>query len=151
MVVYSSTPWPMANATLEDLRALPSGLVEQMGVGSRLTRFNERPDTPTGFIVHQPGIALSSLTHNFSARNLFGPQGRINTDGASVDWSFGDGGTGRGLATAHNYARAGRYVVTADVTLADRRHGAPAQDHCGGAARTRGQSPLSAPSPIMFV
>ena len=108
-------------ATLDDLRGMPGGLIEQMGVGARLTRFNERPDTPTGFIVHQPGIALSSLTHNFSARNVFGPQGRINTDGASVAWNFGDGATGKGLATAHTYARAGRYVVTADVTLADRQ------------------------------
>ena len=110
-----------SDATLDDLRALPGGMIEQMGVGSRMTRFDERPNSLTGFIVHQPGIALSSLTHSFSARNLFGPQGRINSDGASVSWDFGDGSTAKGIATAHTYTRPGRYLVTADVTLADRR------------------------------
>ena len=63
------------DATLTDLKALPNGLVRQMEVGSRLTRFPERPDKPTGFIVHQSGIALSSLSHTFNAGNLFGAQG----------------------------------------------------------------------------
>ena len=106
-------------ATLADLRAMPGGLVEQMKVGSTLSRFPERPSTPTGFIEHQPGIALSSFRHNFNVRNLFGPQGRVDTKGASVAWSFGDGGAGQGLVTTHIYSKAGRYVVKADVRLPD--------------------------------
>ncbi|MFW6028021.1 MAG: right-handed parallel beta-helix repeat-containing protein, partial [bacterium] len=37
-------------ATLDDLKALPNGLVDQLGVGSSLTRFDTTPEDLTGYV-----------------------------------------------------------------------------------------------------
>ena len=37
--------------------------------------------------------------------------------GATVTWDFGDGGSGEGAVTQHEYTRAGQYTVTATSTL----------------------------------
>ena len=107
-----------ANATLADLQAIPGGILQQLGVGSSLTDFSTQPAAPIGFIVDDAGSGLSLLTHSLDASNLYGPNGRIDLQGASVVWNFGDGTTASGVAVDHAFAHAGRYDVTATITLA---------------------------------
>ena len=106
------------NATLADLQAIPGGILQQLGVGSSLTDFSTQPAAPIGFIVDDAGSGLSLLTHSLDASNLYGPNGRIDLQGASVVWNFGDGTTASGVAVDHAFAHAGSYDVTATITLA---------------------------------
>ncbi len=51
------------------------------------------------------------------ATNIYGPQGRISPDQIqTVSWTFGDGKTGQGSQTSHDYASKGIFVVQADLT-----------------------------------
>ncbi len=108
-----------SSATLADLMAVPGGLIEQLGVGSSLTRFDTTPETPTGFIVTDPGSGLDLLTHGFDASALFGPSGALDLTGATAVWDFGDGGSGAGLTGTYTWQHAATYNLTAVVTLAD--------------------------------
>ena len=103
---------------IEHLKALPGGVIEQMGAGSALTLFDTTPTASTGFILDSAGTDMQLLTHSFDASNLFGPEGQLDTTGAVVAWDFGDGNVGTGLLATHGYADAGSYDVTAVVTLA---------------------------------
>lgn len=42
---------------------------------------------------------------------------------ATVEWSYGDGGTANGLPVTHRWTSAGTYLVTAQATMPDGRHG----------------------------
>lgn len=106
-------------ATLDDLRALPGGLVEQLGVGSFLTRFDTTPEDATGYITGNAGNGMQLLTHSLDASALFGPEGPLDLSGATVAWDFGDGNSGTGFTGNHTWQQAGTYDVTALVTLAD--------------------------------
>lgn len=110
-----------AGAGPDDLKALPGGVIEQFGVGSILTSFDTTPDSPTGYILGDGGTGLHMLTHTFDATNLFGPEGRLNLNGATAVWTFGDGQTDQGLEVAHIFEQAGQYVIAVKVTLADGR------------------------------
>ena len=72
-------------------------------------------------------VYTASPTATFSATPASGPApltvafdagGSTDTDGliASYAWNFGDGTTGTGLTTSHEYAFAGLYYVTLQVT-----------------------------------
>ena len=108
-----------AQAAILDLQAVPGGILQQMGVGSRLTDFSTRSTAPIGFIVDDAGSGLSLLKHSLDASNLYGPNGKISLQGASVVWNFGDGTTASGVTVDHAFARAGSYDVTATITLPD--------------------------------
>jgi parallel beta-helix repeat protein len=106
-------------ATLDDLRALPDGLIEQLAVGSSLTRFDTTPEDATGYITADAGNGMELLTHSLDASALFGPAGPLDLSGATVAWDFGDGNSGTGLTGNYTWQQAGTYNVTALVTLAD--------------------------------
>jgi parallel beta-helix repeat protein len=106
-------------ATLDDLRGRPDGLVEQLGVGSSLTRFDTTPEDATGYVTAVAGSGMELLTHSLDASALFGPEGPLDLSGATVAWDFGDGNSGTGLTGSYTWQQAGTYGVTALVTLAD--------------------------------
>ena len=110
-----------SRATLDDLRAVVGGLVDQLNVGSSLTRFDTTPDSPTGFITDNSGSGFDLLTHSLNASAIFGPAGAMNLTGAKVVWNFGDGtASGAGSTiVSHTWLKAGSYDVTAVVTLAN--------------------------------
>ena len=56
------------------------------------------------------GMAAQSI--NLNGGNSFDPDGTV----ASYSWSFGDGGTGSGVAPSHAYNAAGTYNITLTVT-----------------------------------
>jgi PKD repeat protein len=71
----------------------------------------------TATVVNQPPTALftssvSNLSASFDATTSSDPDGSI----ASYAWDFGDGQTGTGVTTTHNYANPGPYTVTLTVT-----------------------------------
>ena len=104
-------------ATVSGLNAVPGGIIEQLGVGSSLTLFDTTPDSPTGFLLNDPGTGLELYAHDFDASNLYGPSGQIDLTGATVVWDYGDGSAGSGTTSAHTFAQAGDYVVRATITL----------------------------------
>ncbi|SEA63679.1 LamG-like jellyroll fold domain-containing protein [Rubrimonas cliftonensis] len=106
-----------ADATLEDLRAFPGGVIETLDVGSALNRFDTTPTAPDGFIVSTRGEALERSTYTLDARNVFDPDGRIAPERLQVTWRFGDGSTAQGLVVEHPYANAGVYDVTAEARI----------------------------------
>jgi hypothetical protein len=108
-----------AHATLDDLKALPGGILDQLGVGSSLTHFGTTPASATGYILDSANAGLQQLTHTFDATNLFGQTGKLNLSGVSATWTFDDGGSAAGLVASHTFARAGEHVATANITLAD--------------------------------
>ena len=59
-----------AGAALDDLKGVLGGLIEQLGVGSSLTRFGTTPVVPTGFIVNRPETGLEQLTHILMRRTF---------------------------------------------------------------------------------
>ena len=108
-----------SGATLEDLKALPGGIIDQLSVGASLTHFDLQPQNPEAYILDAAGQGLNLLTHALDASHIFGPSGAIDTTGAQVAWDFGDGTTANGLVTSHSYAHSGKYDVNAVITLAD--------------------------------
>ncbi len=111
----------MAGAQVEpsDLLPLPNGDIEQAGVGSQLSVVDLAPDSMIGAIAQESGTGFHLLDHTFSVGSLFGSDGDLSMDGASVTWDFGDGRTSSDVSPAHNYEQAGRYEVQAHITLAN--------------------------------
>ena len=108
-----------SSATLSDLVALPGSLIEQLDVGSSLTRFNTTPEDIVGFLIDDSGSGMNLLTHTFDASNLYSSDGKLDVAGSQVTWDFGDGTSVTDLTPSHTYAVAGTYEVTAVVTLGD--------------------------------
>ncbi len=115
LFVNGLTAWP----SLADLQALPGGLVEQMGVGSKLQIYDNTPDSESGIISVNTGEGFDLLSQAFDISTLSGPDGAINTAGASVVWSFGDGTSSSATSPIHTYDKAGSYDVKATVTTSD--------------------------------
>lgn len=108
-----------SGATIDDLRAIPGGLIEELGVGAAMTR--ELPaDGAFGYLSGTAGEELDALTHEFSVVEAFDDGASLDLTGAKVVWSFGDGTTVTDSLTAsHTFSRAGSYDVAAEITLGD--------------------------------
>lgn len=102
-----------------DLIALPGSIVAQNGYGSALTQLDTTPAQPTAYIADVHGNGLSQLAHQLDVSNIYGPNGPISTNGATVSWDYGDGSIGSGVVSSHSYSQSGFYDVTATITLAD--------------------------------
>ena len=61
--------------------------------------------------------SVSGDIEKFDAKHVFGPSGPINAEDAKVEWDFGDGSIGQGVAARHSYAELGDYEVKAKMTL----------------------------------
>jgi parallel beta-helix repeat protein len=107
-----------AGATLDDLQAVPGGLIAQLGVGSLLTEYKPSTTTPSGVINDKEGTGLDLLHHVFDVSDIHLPDETLDVNGASVVWNFGDGSEPNS-AGMHSYAHAGTYNVTATVSLVD--------------------------------
>lgn len=105
-------------AGIEDLQALPGGLVEQGGYGAALTRYETSPSDLTALI--RVGMATEDPTDfDFSASFTAAPEGMVDATEATFLWDFGDGNTAKGFEVVHDYAKSGSYVVTLEVILDD--------------------------------
>ena len=98
-------------APLEALQALPGGLIQKLGVGAAMTRFNSTPDSLTALARH---IADGGI-HVFDASLTAGPDGFVGGAGKYI-WDFGDGKSATGRIVTHDYATPGDYDVTLTVT-----------------------------------
>ena len=106
-----------SDAELTDLMALPGGLIEQMGVGADLTKFDVPDGGYAGYVAGSAGDGFLSNTRSFDASNLYNENGKIDVSGATISWDFGDGATGSGLGATHAYEGAGLYDVVATIEL----------------------------------
>jgi parallel beta-helix repeat protein len=98
-------------APVEALQALPGGLIQKLGVGAEMTRFDSTPDSLTALARHIGDRGI----HVFDASLTAGPGGFIGDAGKYV-WDFGDGKMATGRIVTHDYAKPGDYDVTLTVT-----------------------------------
>lgn len=99
-----------------DLAILPGSGFE--GYGASVQAYDMTPQEPAGIIDAERGGDLDSLSVDFQATSLVGPDGPLDLVGATVDWMFGDGATAKGLSVNHAYSGSGSYSVEAIVSLA---------------------------------
>ena len=104
--------------TPADLRLLPGSAPALELLGSDYSRFEVKPQELDGYILHGPGSA-DPRRIKFDARNLYGPDGRVNAEDAMFAWDFGDGSTASGPAPQHDYARDGNFAVSVVAVLKD--------------------------------
>ena len=98
-------------APVEALQALPGGLIQKLGVGAAMTRFDSTPDALTALARHTTDRGV----HVFDASLTAGPDGLVGNAGRYV-WDFGDGKTATGQIVTHDYAKPGDYDVKLTVT-----------------------------------
>ncbi len=67
---------------------------------------------PTAAAAASPTSGVAPLPVNFNGSGSSDPDGSI----VSYAWTFGDGGTGSGVAPSHTYANPGSYTATLTVT-----------------------------------
>ncbi|MEL6679056.1 MAG: LamG-like jellyroll fold domain-containing protein [Pseudomonadota bacterium] len=106
------------NATVDDLRAIPGGVIEEMGVGAARTIFDVPPEE--GFDGYIQAGSLGGLAQNtirFDLTKFYGTDGQIALDDANVTWFFDDGNSARGASVAHRFDTPGEHVVTAIVRV----------------------------------
>ena len=80
-----------------------------MLVLSGCTLFNS---PPVASFTYSPSSGNAPLNVSFDASSSYDPDGSIT----SYTWSFGDGGSGSGIATTHTYTNAGTYTARLAVT-----------------------------------
>jgi len=116
----------------------PSGPSTTVGPGGSTTT-TVNPSGPAALSVSFTNAAGAVTTaQNFNASGTTGI-GASNT--AVYQWEFGDGSTGAGVTTTHNYPNDGQYNVRVNVSASDGRTGTTLrQVNVGGAA------PAPAPS-----
>ena len=88
---------------IDALRAVPGGIVEDMDVGPDMMRLDRTASGLDGYIEAERGSGFDLSNYPFDATNIWGPEGRVDTAGASVTWDFGDGSGGK---------RPGRWSIT---------------------------------------
>ena len=106
------------NAALSDLQALPDGVIEKMGVGAEMTAYGSGIDAPIGNIIDRAGAGVDLLKHTFSISDVLESGENVDLTNALVSWDFGDNSRTSDIAE-HTYAQAGKYDVTAMISLAD--------------------------------
>lgn len=76
--------------------------------------FNENPPNmaPMAMILANPNSGSVPVTIQFDGSGSIDPDGRI----ADWSWEFGDGGTGNGVNTSHQFTQPGVYTVGLTVT-----------------------------------
>lgn len=95
-----------------DLKALPGGLIEQMGTGSSLTRFDSTPDQLVASIVTgSKEYSGNDYAYHFDASLTANSSGFVGQN-ATYTWNFGDGETATGMIVSHSYKEFGDYEVT---------------------------------------
>jgi parallel beta-helix repeat protein len=104
-------------ATLEDIQAIPDGVIAEMGVGSSLSTFNANPEELTA-LIHSETVERDGNEIRFDASLTANEDGFV-AEGATFEWDFGDGFTSEGIEFTHAYKEPGEYVVSLTVTLPD--------------------------------
>ena len=99
------------NAGPEALQALPGGVIEKLGVGAEMTRYDATPDTLTALARNASDKGVQIFDASLSAD----PLGQLG-DSAKYLWDFGDGTTAQGRVVAHSYKDTGIHEVTLTVT-----------------------------------
>ncbi|GAB4577009.1 MAG: hypothetical protein Tsb0019_03750 [Roseibium sp.] len=113
-------PFAGSQAELIDLQALPNGIVAEMGVGAPLTAYHSTSEGGlSGYIVSEFGDGLDSLHHTFDIAGIVGTDGDIDLNGATIEWSFGDGTTAGGNQVIHTFEQSGLYNIKATINFAD--------------------------------
>ncbi|RMH49685.1 MAG: PKD domain-containing protein, partial [Alphaproteobacteria bacterium] len=101
------------NPDPEDLRALPGGVIEALGVGASLTLFDPTPEKLTAQILKAPRSANTFLFDS----SLSADSGGILRDSDAVwEWDFGNGTMARGRNVLKTFDEPGLYKVTLKVT-----------------------------------
>ena len=102
--------------SLADLQLLPDSAAAKGGQGAELNKFQTRPRSNMFYFTNDRD-SVSGDIEKFDAKHVFGPSGPINAEDAKVEWDFGDGSIGQGVAARHSYAELGDYEVKAKMTL----------------------------------
>jgi hypothetical protein len=106
------------DVTLADLQAVEGSIINKLGAGSSL-----KPALAggklAGYILDNEVAGTGHTKHVLDVSHIYDGLGVVNTKGAVVKWSFGDGTVGNGLVATHDYSAAGTYIATATVTLAN--------------------------------
>jgi hypothetical protein len=105
-------------AGIEDLQALPGGVVETGGYGAAVTRYDATPDALTA-VMHDERAAGDLSLFDFDAGFTAGPDGLVDASEAEFHWDFGDGTNADGITASHDFTAPGSYVVTLEVVAAD--------------------------------
>jgi Right handed beta helix region/PKD domain len=103
-----------------DLAILPESELAGMAVGSPLNTFNATPELPVGLILNTEGDG-GVLHQKITLSQAYGPLGPIDMSASTVSWKFGDGTTGSGRSAKHEYRAAGKYNVTALLSLPNQK------------------------------
>jgi len=99
------------NAGPEALQALPGGVIERLGVGAEMTRYDSTPETLTALARNASDKGVQIFDASLSAD----PSGRLGDDAKYV-WDFGDGTKAEGRVVTHSYEKTGIHEVTLTVT-----------------------------------
>jgi len=106
----SNTPTPV------DIDAGPDGslyyLSHEEGKVHKVQYQGGGNSNPTAAATAVPSAGVAPLVVNFDASASSDPDNDVLT----YSWNFGDDATGGGVATAHTYNSAGRYIATLTVT-----------------------------------
>ncbi len=99
---------------IDDWQALPGGIVEEMGVGAALTRYDPTPERLTAIARMEP-VAGAWGEVRFDASLTADADGAVGAEEAEFVWTFGDGATATGISPTHAYAAGGGYPIRLEV------------------------------------
>lgn len=112
-------------ADLDDLQALPKGLIASGDYGAAVTRFDATPSTLTP-IARPDQDDRNDFAFTFDASFTADADGFVSSDEATFIWDFGDGASAKGVSVSHVYDTPGDHKVKLRVEHED---GTSAESH----------------------